>query len=185
MLSKKDIEELATGAVRRYFNTCELISPQIQENDKSPDWDGFLNIYKHKKDIRANYVGSLRIQIKGKQVNDFEEKESFPVETVFLKNSRSEGFVFFVVEVKEDGASRIFYKMMAPIEIRSELSVLKEGQKTKTYSFDYLDDNKSSHFRVISKYTFLSFCFPIFDFLLIHFFFLSFCQWRIVCFFLF
>ena len=85
MLSKKDIEELATGAVRRYFNTCELISPQIQENDKSPDWDGFLNIYKHKKDIRANYVGSLRIQIKGKQVNDFEEKESFPVETVFLK----------------------------------------------------------------------------------------------------
>lgn len=143
MLSKKDIEELATGAVRRYFNTCELISPQIQENDKSPDWDGFLNIYKHKKDIRANYVGSLRIQIKGKQVNDFEEKESFPVETVFLKNSRSEGFVLFVVEVKEDGASRIFYKMMAPIEIRSELSVLKEGQKTKTYSFDYLDDNKS------------------------------------------
>ena len=46
MLSKKDIEELATGAVRRYFNTCELISPQIQENDKSPDWDGFLNILK-------------------------------------------------------------------------------------------------------------------------------------------
>lgn len=37
MLSKKDIEELATGAVKRYFNTCNLISPQIQENDKTPD----------------------------------------------------------------------------------------------------------------------------------------------------
>ena len=24
MLSKKDIEELATGAVKRYFNTCLL-----------------------------------------------------------------------------------------------------------------------------------------------------------------
>ena len=34
MLSKKDIEELATGAVKRYFNTCNLVSPQIQENDK-------------------------------------------------------------------------------------------------------------------------------------------------------
>lgn len=43
MLSKKDIEELATGAVKRYFNTCNLISPQIQENDKTPDWDGELN----------------------------------------------------------------------------------------------------------------------------------------------
>ena len=42
MLSKKDIEELATGAVKRYFNTCNLISPQIQENDKTPDWDGYL-----------------------------------------------------------------------------------------------------------------------------------------------
>ena len=27
MLSKKDIEELATGAVKRYFNTCNLVSP--------------------------------------------------------------------------------------------------------------------------------------------------------------
>lgn len=143
MLSKKDIEELATGAVRRYFNTCELISPQIQENDKTPDCDGFLNIYKTKKDIRTNYVGSLRIQIKGKQVKEFEDKESFPIETVFLNNSRSEGFIFFVVEVKEDGTSKIFYQMKAPIEIRTELSKLREDQKTKTYSFEALDNNKS------------------------------------------
>jgi hypothetical protein len=34
MLSKKDIEELATGAVKRYFNTCNLVSPQIQEKYK-------------------------------------------------------------------------------------------------------------------------------------------------------
>ena len=52
MLSKKDIEELATGAVKRYFNTCNLVSPQIQENDKTPDWDGKLNLYENKKDIR-------------------------------------------------------------------------------------------------------------------------------------
>lgn len=47
MLSKKDIEELATGAVKRYFNTCNLVSPQIQENDKTPDWDGELNLYEN------------------------------------------------------------------------------------------------------------------------------------------
>ena len=111
MLSKKDIEELATGAVKSYFNTCNLISPQIQENDKTPDWDGFLNIYKTKKDIRGNYLGCLRVQVKGIKVNKFKVKESYPVETVFLNNARSEGFVFFVVEVKEEGASKIFYKM--------------------------------------------------------------------------
>ena len=98
MLSKKDIEELATGAVKRYFNTCNLVSPQIQENDKTPDWDGELNLYENKKDIRKNYIGSLRIQVKGKEVPKFKDKETFPVETVFLKNARNEGFVFFVVE---------------------------------------------------------------------------------------
>lgn len=111
MLSKKDIEELATGAVKRYFNTCNLISPQIQENDKTPDWDGYLNIYKEKKDVRRNFIGCIRIQVKGIQVNDFKKTESFPIETVFLNNARSEGFVFFVVEVKEDGTSTIFYRL--------------------------------------------------------------------------
>ena len=54
MLSKKDIEELATGAVKRYSITRNLVSPQIQENDKTPDWDGELNLYENKKDIRKN-----------------------------------------------------------------------------------------------------------------------------------
>lgn len=142
MLSKKDIEELATGAVKRYFNTCELISPQIQENDKTPDWDGYLNLYKIKKDVRKNYLGCLRIQIKGTQVDEFNDTESFPIERVFLNNARSEGFIFFVVEIKEDGSSKIFYKTMAPIEIRSVLSKLKDGQETKTMSFDVLSNDK-------------------------------------------
>lgn len=142
MLSKKDIEELATGAVKRYFNTCNLVSPQIQENDKTPDWDGELNLYENKKDIRKNYIGSLRIQVKGKEVPKFKDKETFPVETVFLKNARNEGFVFFVVEVMTDGKSKIFYKKMAPIEIRGELASIEQQQKTKNIQFEPLSMDK-------------------------------------------
>lgn len=152
MLSKKDIEELATGAVKRYFNTCNLISPQIQENDKTPDWDGYLNIYKEKKDVRRNFIGCIRIQVKGIQVNDFKKTESFPIETVFLNNARSEGFVFFVVEVKEDGTSTIFYRMMAPIEIRAELSKLKNDQKTKNFHFEILDSDKDFITRQLAEF---------------------------------
>ena len=115
MLSKKDIEELATGAVKRYFNTCNLISPQIQENDKTLDWDGELNLYETKKDIRKNYIGSLRIQVKGKEVSKFKTKETFPIETIFLRNAKNEGFVFFVVEVMPNGDNRTacYYKQTA------------------------------------------------------------------------
>lgn len=143
MLSKKDIEELATGAVRRYFNTCNLISPQIQENDKTPDWDGELLLYKDKKDIRKNFIGSLRIQVKGKEVTKFKDKETFPVETVFLNNTRNDGFVFFVVEVMADGSNKIFYRNMAPIEIRGELASITKEQKTRSVQFEPLSDNKT------------------------------------------
>lgn len=143
MLSKKDIEELATGAVKRYFNTCDSISPQIQENDKTPDWDGELNLYKHKKDVRKNYLGSLQVQVKGKKVSKFKDKETFPVETIFLKNARNEGFVFFVVEVMSNEESKIFYKKMAPIEIRGVLAGIEEQQKTKNMPFEALSMDKS------------------------------------------
>ena len=83
MLGTKDIEELATGAVKRYFNTCPLISPQIQENDKTPDWDGFLALYKTKKDVRNNYIGRLGVQVKGKEVTKFKEKETFSIDCIF------------------------------------------------------------------------------------------------------
>lgn len=46
---------MATGAVKRYFNTCNLVSPQIQENDKTPDWDGELNLYENKKILEKLY----------------------------------------------------------------------------------------------------------------------------------
>lgn len=143
MLSKKDIEELATGAVRRYFNTCSSISPQIQENDKTPDWDGELFLYNGKKDIRKNFLGSLRIQVKGKEVSKFKDKETFPVETIFLNNARNEGFVFFVVEVMANGNSKIFYKNMAPIEIRGELASISQKQKTRSMWFEPLSDDKA------------------------------------------
>ncbi|WP_259300166.1 hypothetical protein [Phocaeicola vulgatus] len=134
MLSKKDIEELATGAVKRYFNTCNLVSPQIQENDKTPDWDGELNLYENKKDIRKNYIGSLRIQVKGKEVPKFKDKETFPVETVFLKNARNEGFVFFVVEVMTDGKSKIFYKKNGSYRNTWRTSIYRATAKDQKYT---------------------------------------------------
>lgn len=143
MLGKKDIEELATNAVKRYFNLSKSVSPRISENDKTPDWDGELCLYKDVKDERKDYVGSLRIQIKGREVTDFKEKEKYPIETVFLRNSLNEGFVFFVVEVKKDGTSKIFYKTMAPIEIRGQLDSIAKKQKTKSIRFEPLTEDKS------------------------------------------
>ena len=144
MLGKKDIEELATSAVKCYFNLSNSVSPRISENDKTPDWDGVLSLYKGVKDERKNYVGDLKIQIKGREVTEFKEKETYPVETVFLRNSLNEGFVFFVVEVKTDGTNKIFYKMMAPIEIRGELELISKKEKKSKRQNQRNIDRKST-----------------------------------------
>lgn len=101
MLKTKDIEELAISAVKSYFNTCALVSPHISDNDKTPDWDGTLDLYEKEKDVRKNFFGSIGIQVKGKLVKDFKGKTSYPVETVFLSNALNKGFIFFVVEVRK------------------------------------------------------------------------------------
>ena len=68
---------------------------------KLQNWDGELCLYKDVKDERKDYVGSLRIQIKGREVTDFKEEEKYPIETVFLRNSLNEGFVFFCCRGKK------------------------------------------------------------------------------------
>lgn len=142
MLKTKDIEELAISAVKSYFNTCALVSPHISDNDKTPDWDGTLDLYEKEKDVRKNFFGSIGIQVKGKLVKDFKGKTSYPVETVFLSNALNKGFIFFVVKVKENGETKIFYKTMAPIEIRGEMSKIKNRQQTRTISFEPLSMDK-------------------------------------------
>lgn len=137
MLKTKDIEELAISAVKSYFNTCALFSPHISDNDKTPDWDGTLDLYEKEKDVRKNFFGSIGIQVKGKLVKDFKGKTSYPVETVFLSNALNKGFIFFVVEVKENGETKIFYKTMAPLKYEVKCLKSKIGSKRELYLLNH------------------------------------------------
>lgn len=45
-MNTRDIEELATNAVKKSILTSKLLSANIYENDKNPLWDGEVYIYK-------------------------------------------------------------------------------------------------------------------------------------------
>lgn len=51
--------------------------------------------------------------------------------------------MFFVVEVMSNGDNKIFYKKMAPIEIRGLLASINKQQKTKNMPFEALSRDKS------------------------------------------
>ena len=45
MMTVKQIEELATNAVRKSLLCCNYLSPYINDNDKEPSWDGNVYLY--------------------------------------------------------------------------------------------------------------------------------------------
>lgn len=51
--------------------------------------------------------------------------------------------MFFVVEVMPNGDNKIFYKKMAPIEIRGLLATINKQQKTRSMPFEPLSMDKS------------------------------------------
>lgn len=43
-MTTKQIEEVATNAVKNVFNYTDKLSSYISDNDKEPSWDGFVYI---------------------------------------------------------------------------------------------------------------------------------------------
>lgn len=39
-MNKKDIEVLAVNAVRESIAVCDYMEPYLNDNDKTPSWDG-------------------------------------------------------------------------------------------------------------------------------------------------
>lgn len=44
-MNKKDIEVLAVNAVRESIAVCDYMEPYLNDNDKTPSWDGDIYIY--------------------------------------------------------------------------------------------------------------------------------------------
>lgn len=64
-MTTKDIEELATNAVKKSVLTSGYLSQYISENDKGPSWDGFIYIYNNEQKRKTDYYGRVAVQIKG------------------------------------------------------------------------------------------------------------------------
>ena len=120
-MNTRDIEELATNAVKKSILTSKLLSANIYENDKNPLWDGEVYIYKSEQKTNADFCGKVPLQIKGKRcANLSKNRISFPVEVNELNNYLCDGGVmYFVVYVADDGHSaQIYYAALTPVGLK-------------------------------------------------------------------
>lgn len=129
--SKRKTEQNATNAVRDYIDvTCSLRS-YIDDNDRTPLWDGDIYVYEGDPDKNENLAGMVKTQVKGKAVKAFRNTESRNLLMMEVeKYMRNGGLVYFVVEIDENEYlnRRIFYKVLTPLTLK-RLKEQNKGQK--------------------------------------------------------
>lgn len=132
------IEQLGVNAVTTYLCTSGYISPQIDKNDKTPMWDGFLCVYKNPNQINNdNFSYRIPVQVKASVCSEdsFPTKTPYSVPVVNLKNYLNDGgVVFFKVLVKNQDFD-IYVSFLTKEKIEKSLKCLKTPkQKTITIS---------------------------------------------------
>lgn len=59
------IESYAVLAVTRALDLAPLLKCEINTNDKSPSWDGFVYFYRKDDHKKENLGGRVPVQVKG------------------------------------------------------------------------------------------------------------------------
>ena len=132
------IEQLGVNAVTTYLCTSGYISPQIDKNDRTPMWDGFLYVYKKPNQIyNDNLDYRIPAQVKASEYTEdsFPPQTSYSVPVINLKNYLNDGgVVFFKVLVKNQDFD-IYVSFLTKEKIEKLLKGLKTPkQKTITIS---------------------------------------------------
>lgn len=108
------INSLESGLFR-----CHKIRPNIASNDKTPSWDGDIEVYKSNTFSKDNLLGTVSVQVKGKWVDELPISTTvkFQVSVADLNNYlKSNGVVFFVIHCNDDGG-KVYYKSLMPVDI--------------------------------------------------------------------
>lgn len=154
-MNTRDIEELATNAVKKSILTSKLLSANIYENDKNPLWDGEVYIYKSEQKTNADFCGKVPLQIKGKRcANLSKNRISFPVEVNELNNYLCDGGVmYFVVYVADDGHSaQIYYAALTPVGLKELLRRCRIGQHRKSISLSIFPEDAGNKTDIFYKF---------------------------------
>lgn len=127
-------ERNAVNAVRDYVDASACLRSYLEENDKTPLWDGSIFVYDGEPDKNPNLVGTLRSQIKGTEVDAFQDKEHYRLTFDELNILMSEGgLFFFVVELLKDDYNqrKIFYRALSPHTIHALVKQARQNNRGK------------------------------------------------------
>lgn len=127
-------EKIAVDAIRQVFNRNDYFEQRILDDDRTPSWDGSIEVYNKPADQHeiSDLLAIIPIQIKGHKSFDLDKPEiKFSVRVADLNNYLQRGgTVFFAVYFSDHGdKSAVYYNGLLPFSIK-ELLIGHEHQDT-------------------------------------------------------
>lgn len=144
-MNSNQIEKIAVDTVNLRLNTIPSLDAYISVNDKTPAYDGHIEINDSDTGTKKGYQGSIQVQIKGKLVDNLSSAEySFPVDKEDLRTYLTDsGVLFFVVQIERNTkTTKIFYHSFLPLSIKRLFHSMAD-QKTKNFPFEPLPEEDS------------------------------------------
>lgn len=139
-------------AINNFLLESNYIIPHIDFNDRTDSWDGFIFLYSDRSNKKAKLLGRVPVQVKAKDVETFSEqstKKDFNISD--LKNYRNDGgVIIFLVECCKH-ERKIFYNSLLPYDLDLLLNDLKENQKDKRITFQYMPSNNISELEILCR----------------------------------
>ncbi|PFE90869.1 hypothetical protein CN325_26295 [Bacillus thuringiensis] len=154
-LSKTKLERIAVAAVESHANKPDaLLRANIPVGDKGISFDGDIEVFKDASESVGSLIGKVPVQVKGTEVQEFTSGiRTFPMGLDHFQNYySSQGVVLFVVEIKKNGESVIFYKQLLPTEIRQVLKKYGEEKGQKQRRIELRPLNETNLASVCTKF---------------------------------
>ncbi|MBU3159508.1 hypothetical protein KPL37_07030 [Clostridium frigoris] len=138
-------EQIAVGRVKDAILQSRILEPLIDENDKTPSWDGNILMYKSSVTKKNNMKGKIPVQVKGTAVKKFSGNTiSFSFNVSDLKNFLIDGGVlFFVVQIIDVCDVKIFYNSLLPVDLNELIKKVKKNRNSITATLKVLNTSKA------------------------------------------
>lgn len=149
-MNSTDIEETATNIIRsQVLHNKSCMKAHIDENDRTPLWDGGIWIYDSEEKKIDNFENKIDIQIKGRNVKELKKNNPYQIEIKYLKGYQKEikGTLLFVVDFIDLDHYIIHYCNLLPVDLYEILKNTDENQKTVSLPLKVIDENSALNFK--------------------------------------
>lgn len=154
-MDNQAIEQTAVSTIERRVNLTDYLSSYLDQNDKTPSWDGAIYLFNNEHKVKDNMIGRISAQIKGHELKVGNEEEldqddiSFSINVADLKNYLNDGgAIYFVVYLRKndkgtDFDTQPYYIELTPVRIMSILKECDYEQKSKAVQLKRLPDDST------------------------------------------